>query len=55
MTTSAEVRSQLIQALTLDLVGPTPGGAAGARRGRPPKMVQAGETMASKVKQMGLG
>jgi len=24
MTTSAEVRSQLIQALTLDLVGPTP-------------------------------
>ena len=25
MTTSAQVRSQLIQALTLDLVGPTPG------------------------------
>ena len=25
MTTSAQVRSQLIQALTLDMVGPTPG------------------------------
>jgi hypothetical protein len=55
MTTSAQIRNQLIQALELDLIGPTPGGAAGARRGRPPKMVQAGETMASKIKQMGSG
>jgi hypothetical protein len=55
MTTSAQIRNQLIQALELDLIGPTSGGAAGAQRGRPPKMVQAGETMASKIKQMGSG
>jgi hypothetical protein len=55
MTTSAQIRSQLIQALELDLIGPTPGGAAGARRGRLPKSAQAGETVASKVDQIGLG
>jgi hypothetical protein len=30
MTTSAQIRNQLIQALELDLIGPTLGGAAGA-------------------------
>lgn len=55
MPTSAQIRSQLIQALELDLIGPTPCGAAGARRGRLPKCVQVGETVACKVEQMGLG
>lgn len=31
------------------------GGASGARRGRPPTVLQVGETVASKVEQMGLG
>ena len=30
-------------------------GASGARRGRPPRSVQVGETVASKGEQMGLG
>ena len=102
MSTSAQIRSQLIQALSLDLVGPTPdilaqreldgqteeaaelreelrdrppnrwyqsgflipsetslgasaGAASGGRPGRPPKMLQAGETVYSRVEPTGFG
>ena len=99
---SAKVREQLIRALELDLVGPTPGllaqleaegqvdevaelrdevldrppnrwyqsgflipsetslgasagAASGGRPGRPPKMLQAGETVYSRVEPTGFG
>lgn len=55
MTNSAQIRSQLIQALELDLVGPTPCGASLAWRGRLPRKLQAGETVASKDEQLGVG
>lgn len=55
MTNSAQIRSQLIQALELDLVGPTPCGPSWAWRVRLPISAKAGETVASKVDLMGLG
>lgn len=49
---SPEVRTLMPSETSL---GASDGGASGARRGRPPKRAQAGETVASKVEQMGLG